>query len=174
MAITFKTDVVPAPKPAKAKRVAAAAAKPTKVKMEAAPAKPAKVNKAKKEAASGGEGTMPQKSPATKKGGARPTAKACVFNGMTVIPEGASIAQAWVSLFLANEKLAKGKKMRDDEIVKVMVRAFNGRETEAFKHPQRVRSKYNAGGFGEVAKVSHRYDTDGTVLTARGSRPDAE
>lgn len=154
---------------------------PKKAAKKAAPKKsatakkaPAKKTTKKKAAAKKAAATMPQRSAAVKKGGARPEAKAVKHGGKVVVPAGVGVQAAWCAIFEANEKLAKKSKLTDEGITKVLGQAFPGRKSDVFSRVQGVRRKYNTGGFtqtdGVPSTLSNRYDEEGNVTTARGKK----
>ena len=96
---------------------------------------------------------MPQKSAATKKGGARPVG----------VKSGVGVTATWVACFERNAKASKKNRMTNEEITKEMNRNFPGRNSAVFNNVTGVRSAFIREG-----KLDHieclRYDENGDVI----------
>lgn len=85
---------------------------------------------------------------------------------------GLGVAETWVHLFSQNEKVAKAKRMTDEQITAFLLKEFPGKESKVFSAVSTVRSRYNRGilSKGELPKApSHAYDEDGNAIV-RGEK----
>lgn len=90
------------------------------------------------------------------------------------------VNEAWSELFIQNEKVAKAKKLTDDELVEEMQERFPDKaQKTTITRCSMARSCYNKGTnmfarMGEAGTterpLSHKYDEDGNVVPGRGSK----